>query len=156
MLDFLPDRFIYPGPPRPFGTNVDPKTDPWAIYLISRCWLEIDPIVKRLAQLRDEHAGEMRLRRVYISTNSDTEWANSLKKALLESRWEAVFSTHDLKLTWKESGVDNAVGEPSHLEGCCLRILSDCPRHGDLYPRETVRWKRLFNIHIYHVRAFPR
>ena len=111
MLDFLPDQFIYPGPLRPFGTEVDPETDPWAIYLISRCWLEIDPIVKRLAQLRDEHAGEMRLRRVYISTNSDTEWANSLKKALLESGWEAVFSTHDLELTWKESGVDNAVGE---------------------------------------------
>ena len=111
MLDFLPDRFIYPGPLRPFGTSVDPQTDPRAIYLISRCWLEIDPIVKRLAQLRDEHAGEMRLRRVYISTNSDTEWANSLKKALLGSGWEAVFSTHDLKLAWKESGVNSAIGE---------------------------------------------
>ena len=47
MLDFLPDRFIYPRQPRPFGTEVDPETDPWAIYVISRCWLEIDPIVQK-------------------------------------------------------------------------------------------------------------
>jgi hypothetical protein len=119
MLDFLPDRFIYPTKLHPFDTNVDSKNGPWATYLISRCWPEIDTIVKRLIQLRDEHAGEMRLRRVYISTNSDTEWANSLKKALLRSGWEAVFSTHDLKLAWKESGVDSAIGEyrvSSHLE----------------------------------------
>ena len=111
MLDFLPDRFIYPTKLRPFGTNVDPKTDPWAVYLTPRCWLEIDPIVQRLAQLRHEHANETRLRRVYISTNGDTEWVNALRKALLESGWESVFSTHDLQLTWKESGVDSAVGE---------------------------------------------
>jgi len=119
MLDFLPDRFIYPTKPRAFGTKVDPKTDPWAVYVISRCWLEIGSIVQKLAQLRHEHANEMQLRRVYISTNGDTEWVNALRKSLLESGWESVFSTHDLQLTWKESGVDGVVGESwvsSYLE----------------------------------------
>lgn len=119
-LEFLPDRYKPPEPPSPFGTTID-STEPRYKYMLPRCWLEIEPIVKRLNQLKLEYADELQLRRVYITTNGRIEWVDSLKKALLESGWQSVLSSHDLKLTWKESGVDSAIGRvlgfpspPSH------------------------------------------
>lgn len=113
MLDFLPDRFEPPGPPHypnANGSTVDPTTDRRALYMIPRCWLEIDPIVKRLTQLKLEYAEELHLQTVYISTNGRAEWVDSLKKALIQSGWQTVLSTHDLELSWEEGGVDGAIG----------------------------------------------
>lgn len=114
MLDFLPDQFKAPGPKHlayPNGTqSIDPDTDPRAQYMINRCWLEIDTIVKRMTELKLEYADDLRLRQVYISTNGLPEWVDKLKEALLNSGWSSVMSTHDLKLTWEESGVDSAIG----------------------------------------------
>jgi hypothetical protein len=113
LLDFLPDRFEPPGPPHHpniNGTTVDPTTDPRALYMIPRCWIEIETIVERLTQLKLEYADKLQLRKVYISTNGRTEWVDSLKKALLDSGWQSVLSTHDLELSWEEGGVDSAIG----------------------------------------------
>jgi len=131
MLDFLPDRFNPPGPPHYPDANgtaiVDLSTDPRSLYMISRCWLEVDPIVKRLAQLKLEYADELQLRKVYISTNGRPEWVDSLKKALLKSGWQSVLSTNDLELSWEESGVDSAVGTFGFLRAwrCCLQGLTN-------------------------------
>jgi hypothetical protein len=80
--------------------------------MISRCWLEIDAIVKRLTQLKLEYVDELQVRKVYISTNVRSEWVDSLEKALLSSGWQSALSTHDLELTWEESGVNTAIGTP--------------------------------------------
>lgn len=114
MLEFLPDQFKAPGPKHlPFANGsspIDPDTDPRAQYMIPRCWLEIDTIIKRMTDLKLEYANELRLTKVYISTNGLPEWVDKLKNALLNSGWTSVISTHDLKLTWEESGVDSAIG----------------------------------------------
>lgn len=67
--------------------------------------------MKRLTKLKMEYKDELRLRRVYISTNGKEEWVAELKRALLKEGWQSVMTTRDLKLTWEESGVDSAVGE---------------------------------------------
>ena len=157
MLDFLPDRFEPPGPPHypnANGSTVDPTTDPRSLYMIPRCWLEIKPIVRRLTQLKLEYAEELELRKVYISTNGGPEWVDSLKKALLDSGWQSVSSTYDLELTWEESGVDSAVGA-SGSRVVLLVISEQIPhRYGACRARKGVRWKWLFNIHVYCVRIF--
>lgn len=46
-----------------------------------------------------------------MSTNEDEKWLGRLKKALeAQGGWTSIKSTLDLDLTWKESGVDNAIG----------------------------------------------
>lgn len=114
MLPFLPDQFETPylrhHPHANGSVTIDSTTDPRAQYMLPRCWLEIETIVKRLAKLKLEFADDLRLREVYISTNGMPEWVDKLKEALLQSGWSSVKSTHDLKLTWEESGVDSAIG----------------------------------------------
>jgi hypothetical protein len=94
-LPFLRDRFEPPSPREP--------------YMVSRCWIEIDAIAARLRALRTEYP-EARLERVYVSTNADQEWTDELKSTLLLEGWESIVATPDLTLSWKESGVDSAIG----------------------------------------------
>lgn len=89
--------------------------------MIPRCWVEIDAIVKRLTKLKMEYKDELKLGRVYVSTNGKEEWVAELKRALLKEGWQSVMTTRDLKLTWEESGVDSAVGEST---GVLLLLFS--------------------------------
>lgn len=106
QLPFLPDRFT---PPTDKGEG--PRSD----YLKKRCWVEMDSIVERLHQLRqDKDLVGVKLDKVFVSTNESKEWVEELEKKLVATgRWDegSVKSTFDLDLSWEEGGVDNAIGE---------------------------------------------
>lgn len=105
QLPFLPDRFTPP------TSSEDARSN----YLKDRCWVEQDHIIARLHQLREDMS-DVKLDKVFISTNESEEWVAELRKKMVESgRWSegSVKSTFDLDLTWEEGGVDNAIGECS-------------------------------------------
>lgn len=97
QLSFLPDHF------EPSSSSLS-RSD----YLVSRCWIEHDAIVARLAALRQEYPNET-LDKVYVSTNEDQKWLGELEEKLKADGWKQVSSTLELELTWEESGVDNAI-----------------------------------------------
>ncbi|KAF9508504.1 hypothetical protein BS47DRAFT_1397736 [Hydnum rufescens UP504] len=100
-LPFLPNQF---NPPSDSVSR--------AQYVLNRCWIEIDNIVKRLDKLREEHP-DADLNNIFISTNGPAEWLEELKKRLWEKGWQTVITSQDLELSWQEQGVDNAVGKLS-------------------------------------------
>jgi hypothetical protein len=101
QLHSLPDQFE---PPTDEGDG--PRSD----YLVKRCWIDIDAIIKRLEQIRKDYPKE-KLDKIYVSTNEDEKWLGELEKALeAQGGWASIKSTFDLDLTWEESGVDNAIG----------------------------------------------
>ena len=103
LLPFLRDRFNPPLDREP--------------YLVSRCWIEMDVIVARLRELRIEYP-KAKLERVFVSTNADREWTDKLKTTLLREGWKSIVTTPDLKLSWEETGIDNAVG----MDNSCLPL----------------------------------
>ncbi|KAF9506721.1 hypothetical protein BS47DRAFT_1321678 [Hydnum rufescens UP504] len=96
-LPFLPDPWNAPSDP---ADRVQ--------YALNRCWIEIDDVVKRLDKLREEHL-DANLDKIFVSTNGTPEWLEELKKRLWAKGWRSVVTTRDLKLSWQERGVDNAV-----------------------------------------------
>lgn len=57
--------------------------------------------------------GKAGLWKVYISTNEDRKWVDSLEEAIRKSgdgEWKEIASTPDLQLDWEEGGVDSAIG----------------------------------------------
>ncbi|KAG8915667.1 hypothetical protein FRC00_001533, partial [Tulasnella sp. 408] len=77
QFPFLLDRFT---PPESLpGYLQRGKTHD--LYM-SRCWPEIDHIVKRLREIRRLHPG---LERVFVLTNGKKDWVDRLKRALVQS-----------------------------------------------------------------------
>lgn len=87
--------------------------DPRAQYAFSRCWVDIDVVVRRLREIRAQHSSisGAPLNKAYVSTNGEKEWVERLKGALIDDGWAEVYTTKDLELSWRESGVDGAIGK---------------------------------------------
>lgn len=115
-LSFLPDRW-HP----PWSSPTEPG-EARSRYAFERCWIDIDAIVARLEQIRSERAllpgGEKgELDTVFVSTNGDMTWIESLREALKGPKgvgWNVVTSK-DLQLDWQQQGVDMAIGEFTRL-----------------------------------------
>ncbi|KIO23715.1 hypothetical protein M407DRAFT_107536 [Tulasnella calospora MUT 4182] len=77
QFPFLLDRFSPPeSAPGYLGRGKNHE-----LYM-SRCWPEIDQIVRRLREIRRLHPG---LERVFVLTNGKKDWVDRLKRALVQS-----------------------------------------------------------------------
>ena len=72
------------------------------------CFPDISEIVAKAAEVRDSDAGRG-LRRVFVMTNGDAKWVDSLERALARSGWEAVASSRDVVVNKEQKYVEQAV-----------------------------------------------
>ncbi|KAI5118056.1 hypothetical protein M0805_005902 [Coniferiporia weirii] len=99
----LQDRFDKP----PLAGHGEPTQDIIDHYA-KHCWPTIDEIVTKINEVRQTIAGKD-LNRVYIMTNGASEWIAELKEKVLQSGWEGVASSKDLKLIPEQVYVAQAV-----------------------------------------------
>ncbi|KAH7924168.1 hypothetical protein BV22DRAFT_1067370 [Leucogyrophana mollusca] len=75
---------------------------------IKRCYPSIEQIVEKVAAVRA--ASKDPLKYLYIMTNGAVSWVEELKKALADAdSWDHVGSSRDLKLTWEQKFVAQAL-----------------------------------------------
>ena len=75
---------------------------------IRRCYPSIEQIVDKVSQVQREAADPLRY--LYIMTNGPVPWIQELKSALAQNMsWDHVGSSRDLKLTWEQKFVAQAL-----------------------------------------------
>ncbi|KAH0836500.1 hypothetical protein J3R83DRAFT_8137 [Lanmaoa asiatica] len=75
---------------------------------IERCYPSIEQIVDKVRRVRVEAADPLRY--LYIMTNGATPWVEELKSALVQAMdWDQVGSSRDLKVTWEQKFVAQAL-----------------------------------------------
>lgn len=106
----LPDRFDPPD----FG-ELD-SLDGREKYYIQHCWPEIDDIVKKLHDIREERPS---LQRVYVLTNGWGWWVDELRKALAKDGWAGLKSSLDLQVDNEQKyvamAIDMAIAERAEV-----------------------------------------
>ncbi|QRV94260.1 O-FucT domain protein [Ceratobasidium sp. AG-Ba] len=101
LLPQLPDQFKVPEGAG--GGNASAE----AIEAYRRvCWPSNKEIVARARAMREMHR---RLDRIYIMTNGDPEYLAKLKADLKADHWEKVSTSRDMKLTWQETWIAQAI-----------------------------------------------
>lgn len=110
QFPFLLDRFTPPETLPGYlsrGKNHD-------LYM-SRCWPEIDHIVRRLREIRRLHPG---LERVFVLTNGKKDWVDKLKAALVQSGDGPVVEVvDDSSSTTTPPSLPNTEGEGPSTDG---------------------------------------
>lgn len=99
----LPDRFT----PPPGGGQGNTTQENLDIY-IQRCYPSIEQIVQKVEEVRRTPAGRG-LKNVYVMTNGKPDWITELKKELYAIGWEKVATTQDLRLSWEQKYVGQAI-----------------------------------------------
>ena len=75
---------------------------------VRHCYPSIEQIVEKVSQVRKETDDPLRY--LYIMTNGPTPWVEELKSALAQNMsWDHVGSSRDLKMTWEEKFVAQAL-----------------------------------------------
>ncbi|KAL5526206.1 hypothetical protein ACEPAG_7545 [Sanghuangporus baumii] len=106
----LPDRFSPPD----FGSlqSLDGREK----YYLQHCWPEIDDIVKKLHDVREERPD---LQRVYVLTNGWGWWVDRLREALAKDGWADLKSSLDLQVDseqkYVEMAIDMAIAERAEV-----------------------------------------
>lgn len=78
-------------------------------HYIRRCYPSIQQIVEKIRQVRMESTGD-RLRYLYVMTNGPIPWVEELKQAIAQDMiWEHIGSSRDLRLTWEQKFVAQAL-----------------------------------------------
>jgi len=96
----LPDKF---SPPE--GKT---SAENLQIYM-GHCFPSIEEIVHRVMDIKS-HARDIDLRQIYVMTNAEMPWLHELKAALRKAgHWDKIASSRDLKLTWEQKYVSQAV-----------------------------------------------
>ncbi|TDL23054.1 hypothetical protein BD410DRAFT_814718 [Rickenella mellea] len=75
----------------------------------ARCFPNHEQIVARVSELRKTPEGQG-LRSIFVMTNAKTQWATELKKKLMAmGGWDKVVTSRDLRLTWEQKFVGQAI-----------------------------------------------
>lgn len=107
QFEGLPDKFDIP-PGGGWGKNTPEN---FAIYR-RHCFPSIPQIVSKVSEVKrlPKVSG---LDRLYIMTNAKREWINELTHALQQTtgpeKWNTIWSTRDLALTWEQKFVSHAL-----------------------------------------------
>lgn len=100
----LADAFVPPTHSKP-GANLD-------IYL-KHCWPDVEKIAERVEEIRREwetERGAGRLKKLYILTNGEKAWLETLKSKLKQSStWDLVLTSRDISLTFEQKYVGQAI-----------------------------------------------
>ncbi|THV05823.1 hypothetical protein K435DRAFT_789854 [Dendrothele bispora CBS 962.96] len=102
----IPDKFDVPA-----GGFSESEEERKEIYA-PRCYPSIEDIVKKVRQVSRETKGPVPLRRIFVMSNAPREWLQELKVALMKDvalPWEAIYTSRDLKLTWEQKYIAQAV-----------------------------------------------
>ncbi|KIJ65217.1 hypothetical protein HYDPIDRAFT_111123 [Hydnomerulius pinastri MD-312] len=87
-----------------WGETSDKNMD----HYIQRCYPSIEQIVEKVRQVRMEATEHLRY--LYIMTNGPVPWVEELKAALAQDMiWEQVGSSRDLKVTWEQKFIAQAL-----------------------------------------------
>ncbi|KAK7032506.1 hypothetical protein VNI00_013075 [Paramarasmius palmivorus] len=97
QLDGLPDRFKPPQDPR------ESKA-----YYMKHCLPNIDQIVERLHQIRQENPSK-HLKRVFLMSNGWGWWLSKLSSRLREDGWTDVINSYDFELDAAQTQVSGAI-----------------------------------------------
>jgi hypothetical protein len=99
----------FPGLPDKFSLPQGGATPENVETYVRHCFPTIEEIVKRVMDVKNETKGRQ-LRGIYVMTNADGVWLEELKGALHGAgKWDRITSSKDLKLSWEQRYVSQAV-----------------------------------------------